>query len=348
MFGTTAALLGSAAISGGTSLLGGLFGSHAANNAAKGLTQAAQQAGAKVEGAIGAVNPSIGEAATNVGTNVTGQALNAGKNLIDAAQQAGTTVQDQAAKSAALLNPYSKLGSQSADALAAGLEKGGVFNNGGPNAADFTSSPDYQFRIAQGLKALQQRGSAVGDATGGTAVKDTLNFAGGLAGTEFGNWWDRQTRLTKDLFERESGTAKIGMDAAGKQAVMGNDAASYAGDKFYSANQTAGTWNTNAAQYAGDKTYDAANTMANNTISGAKTAADYLTQGANAAAAGKIGSANALATGASGAANAVSGGLSLAAILKAIKLNQPRVGDIPDNIPGSSTTIPRVASSPGR
>jgi hypothetical protein len=337
---TTAALLGSAAISGGSSILGGLFGRSAAKKAAETQAKAAQAAGDKVGEAVRITNPAIAEAARNAGADVVGQAKNAGAGVVSAAGEAGNYATDAAnnakavtgdvaRKTAAAYNPYAALGEQSADVMKTGLAEGGTFNKAF-TANDFMLDPGYQFRLSQGMKLLQQRNGALGAATGGGAAKDYMKFNSDLASQEFGAANDRFEKNIAGRFDREKFGVNTGMDAVGKQSNILNDAAQfgetglknaalYSGDKLYDAKKVEGSLNTNAAMYSGDAGMHAADTIAANTVGGARTAADYLTQGANAKAAGIVGGSNALWGGVNNAVGGATGALSLAAYLKMMR-----------------------------
>ena len=140
--------------------------------------------------------------------------------------------------------------------------------------SDITLDPSYQFRLQQGMRALENSAAARGLTGSGQNLADIQDYAQGLASTEYGNAWNRYQTEQTNLFNRLSSLAGTGQTAT----------------------NTAGQ----AAQQAGQ-------TIGSNTMSGAQNAAGWMTQGANASAAGTINSAGAWANGLTGAANGMVG-----------------------------------------
>lgn len=52
----------------------------------------------------------------------------------------------------------------------------------------FQTSPGYDFQLNQGLDALERRAAAQGRLTSGQTGLDTINYAQGLANSEYQNW----------------------------------------------------------------------------------------------------------------------------------------------------------------
>lgn len=79
--------------------------------------------------------------------------------------------------------------------LAAGTQALGRISN--PNALlqNFQTSPGYQFRMQQGLDAVNQSKAQNGLLRSGGAVKALNDYASGTASSEFGNWWNQQMGL---------------------------------------------------------------------------------------------------------------------------------------------------------
>lgn len=71
--------------------------------------------------------------------------------------------------------------------LEAGRNALGRLND--PNA--FTASPDYQFRRDEGMRGIENSFAARGGAASGNALRALAEFNSGLAGSEYGNWWNR-------------------------------------------------------------------------------------------------------------------------------------------------------------
>lgn len=112
-------------------------------------------------------------------------------------------------------------------------------DGGAPNAAaggaqapyNFsTDDPSYQWRVAQGLKALQGSAAANGTLLTGGTLKDILNYGQGAASQEYQNAFGRKYNL-----------AGLGLSAA----QIGSNTASAYGQN--SANLATGQGNANAA-----------------------------------------------------------------------------------------------------
>lgn len=65
----------------------------------------------------------------------------------------------------------------------------------GPDLSAFTESPDYQFNLAEGQKAIDRSLAARGRALSGSAVKEGVRYASGMASNEFGNFYNRLAGL---------------------------------------------------------------------------------------------------------------------------------------------------------
>jgi hypothetical protein len=65
-----------------------------------------------------------------------------------------------------------------------------------PNSIDPTKDPGYQFRMDQGMKALQRSQSSTG-ITGGAAAKAIAEYSQGLASQEYGNTYGRALQASQ-------------------------------------------------------------------------------------------------------------------------------------------------------
>jgi hypothetical protein len=144
------AFLGMGAIMGGSSLLGGLFGSSAASTAAKEQEQAEQQ-GINFLGN----EQSTGLANYQPYLSAGGTATNTLSSLL------GTPGQG-------LLTPWS-----------------GTFT--APTAAQAEATPGYQFQLQQGLSAAQNSAAGQGSLLSGRTLADLNNYAQGTASTNYQN-----------------------------------------------------------------------------------------------------------------------------------------------------------------
>lgn len=128
--------------------------------------------------------------------------------------------------------------------------------------SDLTQDPSYQFRLNEGMRAIQARGAATGMLQTGQGLRDISDYGQQSASQEYGSAYDRFMRNQEALYSRLSGLAGIGTQAAGA---------------------------------AGQAGMQAGQTMGATTVGAARAGSEYLTSGAAAQAAGRVGSTQALA-----------------------------------------------------
>lgn len=182
----------------GSSLLGGLLGSNAAGDAAK--------AQAKASGAAADYAKQQGAASTDYQKQI-------------ATQQQG------------LLNPYNQAGQGAVSSLSQMLQPGGQLTQGyqgfnAPTGVTEQNDPGYQFRLSQGLNALQNSAAARGGLLSTGTAKNINDYAQNSASNEYGNVYNRalgtyQTNQNNfntnnnNLYSRLSGLSGQGLSAAG-------------------------------------------------------------------------------------------------------------------------------------
>lgn len=130
---------------------------------------------------------------------------------------------------------------------------------------DIYLDPSYKFRLEEGQRAMRAAQAAGGNRFSGQSMKDIVNYGQGAASQEFGAANARFLQNQGLLFDRLSGLAGIGQNAA------------------------------NTATSAGQA---AANAIGQNTQAGMQQMNDYRTSGANAQAHANVGATNALVGGA--------------------------------------------------
>jgi hypothetical protein len=176
--------------------------------------------GAAVAGAVVAGGISAGTSAMQKG------ASQAGQSGANAAQQQAL---DQAR---ADLAPYTKTGQ---NAL---MVAGDLSGANGPDAAtaamgNFTTSPGYQFRMDQGMRAVDASAAASGLLRSGAALKAQQTFGEGLAGSEFDNYYNRLYKLSALGENAATGTANAdistGHDIAGTDRLAASQQGSIYG-----------------------------------------------------------------------------------------------------------------------
>lgn len=126
-------------------------------------------------------------------------ASNKQSKSVDKAAQASTDATDKILK---LGEPYRNVGQMGITALQ------------DPNKF-FYASPDYAFRLGQGMEAIGQNNAVNGMLKSGGTLKALNNYAQQTAGSEFGNWWNRNFNLGQlGLQATGMGSGQIATNAA--------------------------------------------------------------------------------------------------------------------------------------
>jgi hypothetical protein len=108
--------------------------------------------------------------------------------------------------------------------------------NGNPNMAGFEKSPDYQFRMKEGMGALENSAAARGGLLSGNFGRGAIQFGQGLASTEFSNYFDRLFR-----------TSQLGANAASSAGGLGTAAAGQIGNTLMAQGQAQAAGTVGAA-----------------------------------------------------------------------------------------------------
>ena len=88
-----------------------------------------------------------------------------------------------------------------------------------PDYSAFFKSPDYQFRMNEGMKTVQNSAAAQGGLYSGNALRGITEYGQGLAAGEFGNWFNRQGALAGI---GQTATSQAGNAAMQTGANVGN------------------------------------------------------------------------------------------------------------------------------
>ena len=108
--------------------------------------------------------------------------------------------------------------------------------NGKPDFSSFYASPGYQFRLSEGMKAIERSAAARGGLRSGATMKAVGDYAQGQASQEYGNEWNRLAGLAG-----VGQTATAGTSAAGSQYATGvSNAYTNAGNARASAYENTG------------------------------------------------------------------------------------------------------------
>ncbi len=194
----------------------------------------------------------IGTTAAIIG----GSVLGAGASVIAGGKAAGAQ-KDAAARQERLANdqiaeerrqfdltrsdfaPYRETGTRALDTLSSlyGVNPSGRTLD--PSAA-VAATPGYQFRMAEGLKAIDRSNAARGVLNSGGADKARLRFAEGLAADEYGQYANRLAAL-----------AGVGQSATGSTAAAGQAAVGgIANARGAAGNAIGAAGNARASSYA--------------------------------------------------------------------------------------------------
>lgn len=74
-------------------------------------------------------------------------------------------------------------------------QSGAASGTGRPDMSAFFESPDYQFNLAEGQKAIDRSLAARGRALSGAGVKEGERYASGMASSEYSNFLNRLTTI---------------------------------------------------------------------------------------------------------------------------------------------------------
>lgn len=165
----------------------------------------------------------------------------AGQTQASATQQAAQTsaaASDAAAKAQLLMfqktqeqqEPWRQAGVTALNQLTAGTA--------GPEAAymkpfgmaDYQQDPGYQFRLQQGLQALDRSASARGGLLSGSALKGIQRYGQGVASEEYGNAYNRYQQQQANQFNRLAALSGVGQTATGQLQQAGQQYASNVGN----------------------------------------------------------------------------------------------------------------------
>jgi hypothetical protein len=108
---------------------------------------------------------------------------------------------------------YAPWRSAGSDALTALKQAYGLAPSAQPYGG-FTTSPGYQFRVDQGVQAIDRGAAARGALTSGGTVKEEQRYGDNLAGSEFNNYTSNLENIAGLGANATSGTAAAGSSAA--------------------------------------------------------------------------------------------------------------------------------------
>ena len=120
--------------------------------------------------------------------------------------------------------PYREAGYSALDYLMPGLAPGQEFNQ--PyTQVDWMQDPGYQFRLQEGMKALERQQSRGGNLMGGRAMREMQRYGQDLASQEYGNAFNRYQADLGNRFNRLALPTQFGQTAVAQGATVGNQLA---------------------------------------------------------------------------------------------------------------------------
>ncbi len=211
----------------------------------------------------------IGGAVIGAGASMAAGSKQAGAAKSAAASQAATT-QSQLAQQQQMydqnvqrMQPFTEAGKPALAELQAGTSPGGEFTKGF-DGTNFQTDPSYQWRLQQGMNALQGSAAAKGGLMTGQGLADITNYGQGAASQEYGAAFNRYQTQQQQRYNILSGMAQMSQNSAAGVGAQG----------------------TQVSQ-----------NMAGTAMQGIAAQTGYQTQAANASAAGMMGVGNAVQSG---------------------------------------------------
>jgi hypothetical protein len=112
-------------------------------------------------------------------------------------------------------------------------------------ADDFQADPGYQFRLSEGLKALDKTAAARGGLISGQALKAASGYAGDQASAEYQNAYNRYNTNRNAILNPLQSLANQGQSQSNALAAQGENYATNAGNNMMAAG------NARASGYVG-------------------------------------------------------------------------------------------------
>ena len=135
------------------------------------------------------------------------------------------------------VNPWRAAGETALGTLTSMLEAG---------PGEYTQSPDYAIRLAEGEKAIERSAAARGNALSGAAVKAAQRYGADLATEDYDNFLNRYYQSLAP-YQQLSGVGANAAQAQGNYTTSGANALASAGQNYV-------TGATNTAIYGGEST----------------------------------------------------------------------------------------------
>jgi len=166
-----------------------------------------------------------------LGNRAAGKAADAQERAAQLAQQENARQYDL---TRADMSPYRDIGKASLGQLGYGMGLPGYDTGTGKQGsltknfslADFVKDPGYDFRMSEGLKGVENSGSARGMQLSGATLKALNQYGQNLASNEYQNAYNRYNTDQGNQFNRLSGIAGTGQTATSQLGQLGGQMAS--------------------------------------------------------------------------------------------------------------------------
>lgn len=122
--------------------------------------------------------------------------------------------------------PWREIGEEALTSISAGLADGSF----DLSKFDFEADPGYQFRLGEGMKALDRGAAARGNLLSGAQIKAGQRFAQDFASNEYQNVFNRQALAKQQKFNQLSTMAGMGQTGVAQSASAGMNMANQSGN----------------------------------------------------------------------------------------------------------------------
>ncbi len=147
-------------------------------------------------------------------------ATQAADTQLTASREASEIQKDMYDQTRKDLMPYADAGRNSLNQLVGQMAPNGYFNQT-YTGQDIYDDPSYQFRLNEGLDAVQSGAAAQGGLLSGATLKALQGYGQDMASQEFGNAYNRFNADQTNRYNRLSNIVGIGQNAAAQQGNAG-------------------------------------------------------------------------------------------------------------------------------
>lgn len=147
-------------------------------------------------------------------------ATQAANTQLEASREATKVQKDMYDQTRKDLMPYADAGRGSLSQLMGQMGPNGYFNKT-YNGQDIYSDPSYQFRLNEGLDAVQSGAAAQGGLLSGATLKALQGYGQDMASQEYQNAYNRFNADQTNRYNRLSNIVGLGQNAAAQQGNAG-------------------------------------------------------------------------------------------------------------------------------